>query len=272
MATIPIRTGNGDIVNIKASGSGTELDPYLPTQDVNLQDQTSPILIVPFKKDYLTTTLTAPVAVDDKVINVADATGVAVGDHVRMFSTTNNTFYQGKVVSIATLAITVDTPVDKVYATSDVVGFGKINLAVNGAVTPQVFNIRAPDPGITVVGDITRIILTMETVTQPEWNLFGDIARLTNGIVFRKTDGTTQNIFNVKSNSELAGIMYDMDFLEFSRFASYGLKGRLTFGGQNKIGVVIRLEVDEDLELVIQDDLTGLTNFYVVAEGHVTVP
>ena len=161
--------------------------------------------------------------------------------------------------------------IDFEYQIGDQVSAGSVNMNVDGSVTPKIFRIRAPDPGIPVIGDITRIILIMETTTAPEWNLFGDRAVLANGIVLRKTDGSYQNIFTVKDNSEFAAIMYDLDFLDFTRFASYGVKGRLTFAGQNKIGVAIRLDIGEDLELIIQDDLTSLIKFTVLAEGHVVV-
>lgn len=38
---------------------------------------------------------------------------------------------------------------------------------------------------------------------------------------------------------------------------------------QDKHGVAIRLEADESLEIIVQDSLTSLTAFSVVAEGHV---
>lgn len=46
---------------------------------------------------------------------------------------------------------------------------------------------------------------------------------------------------------------------------------RRSFGGQDKNGVVIRVDGDlgESLELLIQDDLTGLETFRIVVQGHV---
>ena len=67
------------------------------------------------------------------------------------------------------------------------------------------------------------------------------------------------------------GLLWN-DFEKIDKIAqsgTYGVKGRLTFGGQNKLGVVIQLGIDEDLEMIVQDDLTGLVDFRVVAEGHV---
>ena len=46
-----------------------------------------------------------------------------------------------------------------------------------------------------------------------------------------------------------------------------GFISRLTFAGQSKMGAVQRLAINEDLELIVQDNLTGLTKLEIVAEG-----
>jgi len=45
------------------------------------------------------------------------------------------------------------------------------------------------------------------------------------------------------------------------------------FGGQENDGVVIRLyaETDDELQVIIQDNLTSLTDMHAVAIGHVVV-
>jgi hypothetical protein len=100
---------------------------------------------------------------------------------------------------------------------------------------------------------------------------FGDIAGgITNGIVMRKVDGTYRNIFNVKTNGEMAGIMFDFDILSAQNVnqGQNGFNGRLTFAGQSKVGVTIRLAPGEDLQLLVRDDLTDLDLLEIVAEGH----
>jgi len=271
MANLAIKDGEGISRYNKAGGAGTDEDPYVPVLDVNIQDQTSPILLVPFHNTAITNSLAVATAIDDMTLTVADGTNFVAEQYLTVYNEAGGRWYQGRILSVATNVITVDTPSDFAYQIGDSVSAGSTNLNVDGSVTPQHFTIRAPDPGIPIVGDITRIILIMETDLISEWNKFGDQTALTNGLVLRKTDGTYQNIFNAKSNSELAAVMYDLDFLDAARFGVYGVKGRLSFGGQNKIGVVIRLEAGEDLELIVQDDLTGLTRLTVIAEGHVVV-
>jgi hypothetical protein len=38
------------------------------------------------------------------------------------------------------------------------------------------------------------------------------------------------------------------------------------------MGVAIRLGPGEDLEVLIQDDISSLVKFHLIAEGHVVVP
>jgi hypothetical protein len=51
-------------------------------------------------------------------------------------------------------------------------------------------------------------------------------------------------------------------------FGTDGIIGSLTFAGQNKIGVATRLEQGQSLEVLIQDNLSSLPSFKMVAEGH----
>ncbi|KOP22824.1 hypothetical protein AMR41_29460 [Hapalosiphon sp. MRB220] len=43
MANIQVKDVFGNIVNIKASGTGTANDPYVPEQDINLKNTTLPL-------------------------------------------------------------------------------------------------------------------------------------------------------------------------------------------------------------------------------------
>lgn len=260
--TVIVDPVTGTQANVEANGG----------QAVNIQDQTSAVLVVPFHNTAASTTLTSATAIDDYVINVTSAASFAVGQYLTIYNIAGERFYQARVEGIAALAITVDTPLDFAYQIGDQVSVGSTDLNVDGSVTPQIFNLRLPEPGLSIIGDITRIMLIMETTTAPGWDEFGDITIPAGfkGIVFRKTDGAYMNIGQaIKTNSELAAMMYDLDAIDQAKFSVYGIKGRLTFAGQSKIGVTIRLEPDEDLQIIIQDDLTSLQRFAVLAEGHV---
>ena len=65
---------------------------------------------------------------------------------------------------------------------------------------------------------------------------------------------------------------FDGMFQSKSGGGEHAFVGRSTWGGQSKRGVVLRVDgnLGEEVQLVIQDDLTGLTDFLMVAQGHTT--
>jgi len=242
--------------------------------DVNVQDQVSPAIISKFKMETNRTTSVGVVAIDDHTIVVANATGFAIGTYFIIIDATSNRFGLATVVGVSGTTITLDTPFDFAYPSGSVITANITNMNVDGSSITKTFNLRDEVVNIPTSFDVTRIILTALTASAPSLADFGDLPKLTYGIVLRRVDGTTQNIFNAKSNADLANLMFDFVLTTVSNpnQGQNGFVGRLTFAGQNKIGVAIRLAPGENLEIVIQDDLLGLTSFEVIAEGHIVVP
>jgi len=265
----------GEMSLIDIYGNALTLEPN-GSMPVTIQDQVSPIVITKFSVLEETTTTTAPVAIDDYVIPVTSVTGIVAGKFLSVFDPNSLRFTNFVVVSVTDLNVTVDRPIDFPYPTGSYMDVGDTDMAVNGAVTPVVFGIRnnagaIPPPGLELSVDITRIIIQCITATSTDYDLFGDIAALTNGIMLRNRNGETFNIFNTKTTGELAGIMYDLTVYDVKQ-GTDGFIGRLTFAGQSKMGAVQRLAINEDLELIVQDNLTGLTKLEIVAEGSVVIP
>jgi hypothetical protein len=243
--------------------------------DVYIQDQTTPAVIAKFNRIDNVTTLAAPTVVGSKEVSVADATGIAVGSYIILYSPIPDRYYLGYVISIAGTTLTMDTPLDSILPTGAAVTSGVTNMAVDGSVTSQIFGLRGQDvlpSGVDLVFDITRIIFDVQTADPVSLSTFGDIAGgIANGLVLRKRDGEYYNIFNVKTNADIAGIMYDWtpEAATNPQQGQNGFYARLTFASQGKIGVTQRLAKGEDLEFIVQDDLSDITRFEVIAEGHI---
>jgi len=241
---------------------------------VNLQDQTSAVIIAHLRKETGSpTTLTADTVIDSKIISVASVAGTAVGETILLRSVTDNRFSFFKILAINTLDITVDSPIDFAFTVANTaVNYAITNMNVNGSVTPQIFSLRAgSSPQIPLVVDITRIIIAGTCSSAVSLGLFGNLSALLNGCVFRHTDGQTRNIFNVKTNLEMSNICFDFDIYSATGQGLDGFVCRITFAGQNKMGVALRVMADEDLEFIVQDNLTTITSLEVIAEGHVVV-
>ena len=240
--------------------------------DVVLNDSITPTVIVKFNKVTNSTTLASSVAIDTRVISVVSATGISVGSYIILFNPTTERFSFYNCTGVAGTDITLDGWTDTTYPAGTYVDVATTDMAVDGSTTRQVFGLRgigAP-PGVDIKVDITRIIVECHTTGVGDLGDFGDIAGgVANGLFLRRHDGTFNNIFNVKTNGELAGIT--MDWVPYvATNPNQGVNGfisRLTFSGQDKLGVVIRLPVGEDLEFVLSDNFSSLTMLEVTAEG-----
>jgi len=273
----------------KSEGDGTKGDPWKPTTgvvntpgsggiDVNVQDQTSPPFDLFFSRANGPPTTIAEVAVSIESLNkdiiVADATNIEIGDYLGIFSgdSDEGRYYWGDVIGKAGNVITMDSPIDYPFVAGDTVLSTSRNLAVDGSITPQIFSIQAGDSGIQL--DVTRIMIAVISQTLPLLTSFGDIdGGLTNGIVLRFTDGEIRNYFNWKSNYDIGVYAFDASIYDSSHPTQdlNGMKARFTYGGQSKHGVVLRVGPNESLDIIIQDDLSSLIEFNVIAEGHLVV-
>ena len=101
-------------------------------------------------------------------------------------------------------------------------------------------------------------------------SLFGGMSPLTYGIQVRKniTGGDYVNYWNAKFNGEIALVCYDFTYASKAPAGSFGLRFRNSYGGQAKHGVTIRLDPGDTLEVLVQDDLTDLEEFHMMAQGH----
>jgi len=260
---IVIYDSTGNNVTLEENGS-------IP---VTLQDQTSPVVIVPFNKITNSTTNTVATALDDYTVTVDDATGFSADDFISIWNLDLLSVWFGKVVGAPVgSVVTVDRPIDGVFPTGSIIEVGETNMAVDGSSTTQIFSIRSTGGDFPISIDITRIIITIYTDSAVDLASFGDLTKLSYGVTMRRTGGTVTNILNWKSNGELGGICFDMNFYTAIGQGQDGLVSRLTFAGQSKMGAVIRIGQDEDLEIVINDNLTGLDKFEIIAEDSLVVP
>jgi len=248
--------------------------------DVQLQDQHTPAIIAKFNQVLNSTVTVGAVAIGDRVVTLDDVTSVAVGTYLIFFNPTSVRFMVATVTGIGSSPVfNIDTPFDFAFPGGTYCDVTNTNMNVDGSSTPVVFGLRGvgSPPGIELTLDVTRIIFSCLTTSAVDLSKFANFAKLTNGIVMRKRNGAYENIFNIKSNRELAGIMYD-----WTPYAATnpvqgvdGFVARLTFAGQSKIGVTKRLYLGEDLEVLIQDDLATaqatqtITILEIIAEGHI---
>jgi hypothetical protein len=260
--------------------------------EVSMQDQYTPTI-----DSYMLKSLQSPVNPDsaisdgDIVLDILTASlgSITTGSRLFVAEAGLDSFWQPivkglnadtPVVGTTRLDLDVPAPID--MTTSANVFLVEDDLS-NHFTTPDHPTIASPDSfkannNDVVAYDITRIILQIQTSTAPELSDFGDIAgglasAVDEGpIVLRhwvNAQGHFHNIARWYNNLDLMGWMFDLDLISgFGASGDKGLKGRMTFGGSSKHGVVIRLEQNDYLEALIQDDLSDLTSFKIMVQGH----
>lgn len=237
---------------------------------VNVQDQTTPPLILPMAQELGSTTIAANTILSAYTIDVVSAADAVIGRHIRIINSAADRYYNGTVLGVTGNTITLDSPIDYIYLIGSEVTFSNINMNVNGSVTPAVFTLRTGAPSIPTSVDITRLLITCIADSPVDLSLFGDLTALTRGLVFRSTNSEQRNIFNLKTNLDIASLAYDWTPYTSTNPAQGvdGFASRLTFAGQNKMGVALRICQFDNLEMLVQDDLRGLTVLNVILEGH----
>ena len=243
------------------------------TDDVYVQDQTSEIIDLHLSRLVQAIAITTATSVDDTMVTITSAAEPTDGN-IACFKEAQ-AFYQGTILSHAANGsdwdVVLDTPLDFAYTVLGGCSERDINLAVDGSATTQVFSLSPSGLAAGTKWDVTRMMGQIIDESSMDDAKFGGMAALPKGIVFRKVDGITKNIFNAKTNGDMKAHMYDVAYSDKAPAGFTGLAFRRSFAGQDKNGVVIRLEGDTDdqFQVLIQDDLTELVDFQVIAQGHI---
>lgn len=258
---VVIKDDNGTLARVEPNGGLA----------VNVQDQVTEVVDLFMFNEEGTFTLASGVSIDDTTFTATGGHGISIGDVITIEDGARH--YQSLILNVVTNTITVDSPFDFAY-TTDAIGIRGIhNMNVNGSVTPVIFRVTPKNLTNGIKWDIVRVIFTIEDDTSMDTSKFGGISALTNGFVLRLKNGTTKNIFNVKSNGDFANRAYDISYDDRAPAGLFGLRVRRTFGGAAKTGVTLRMEAttDDALQIIVADDLTALTTFTCVVQGHVVI-
>lgn len=251
-------------VNVAAVATGISFD-------VNIQDQHSSALDLMFMGNTVSVTLASNATIDTTTATFTAGHNIISGD-VLCFKESSRHF-QAHATNVVSNTITLDSPFDYSFTTSAVVMKGTDNIAVDGSSTSKVYRVSPLYMSNSVSWDITNLIFHIEDDSAMDDWKFGGLNALTKGIVLRKKDGDYQHIFNAKSNGQIIDHCQSAAYSSKTGGGGYGFRALKTFGGQANSGVVIRLsaQTEDELQIIVQDDLTALQDFHVVAIGHLVV-
>lgn len=237
---------------------------------VNVLDQTTKPQDSLFSKSISNFSLAVDTGISTVTTLVYDFTasgghGIAPNDELLLLDPAANRVLQCVALAVVVDTITIDRPIDHVFPAATTLGrIVTTNMAINGSVTPQIFSVRAG----SVPTDYVRFLLTATNNEQMDYSLFAGLAALTRGLVFRVVNDFQKTIFNFKTDADIGQFAYDLKYADRAPAGEYGLAARISFGGQEKHGVVLRISGDDVLQWVVQDDLTSLITLRVAGEGH----
>jgi hypothetical protein len=245
-----------------------ELNGGIP---VNVQDQATRMLNLFFVRQLgASSTLSVPSVVDSRVITVANTTGFVAGNYLGIFAGLGRFYFGTQLGAPVGDLITLDTPLDYAFPEGATVLNFTREMAVNGSVTPQIFQIGPIGAPLGLKIDITKLVVSMVDNLAMDDSKFGGITALTKGCVLRKRNGEYDNEANWKRNKDIG--LYAGSAPSYTDKAgggAYGAYFDVRFAGQENRGVTRRLDPGDVLELIIQDDLRDLVSFEVMGQGHI---
>jgi hypothetical protein len=273
-----VKTGPGG-ATVQSVGITSPIDPdgSLRTRQ---QDQTTDPVDLYFVQPLGAPTTLATDALADganRNITLTDATGFVDGDVVGMVSGDGSGRFLWAVQIGAAVGnvIELQLPIDYAFsAATTVVIRANANMAVDGSTTTQIFQIGPVGDVVDI--DITRVNgYIIDDSNMDDSGFGGIVGGLTYGVVLRrvKQNGDTHVYWVARTNGALAMISGgDLTYTDRAGGSGeYGARYRNTWNGPEKHDVVIRLSEGDTLEMLIQDDLSSLLEYYSMGQGQVVI-
>jgi hypothetical protein len=222
-----------------------------------------------FRETGISTTMSVDANIGDTSVTVTSATGFIIGNKVKLTSSIRSGQSFIVITDIVANVITLDRPLSVGLLVNDAVNVVTTKLNVNGSLaSPVIFKIKPPNGTLNLIWQLTRLLINITDNLSMDDGKFGGIAALANGVNLRiiKGDNSIQDIANWKTNGDIALDMFDAPYTNKAPAGEYGLRGRWTF---TKAEFIVELEGSEGdyFELLVQDDLTDLTNFEIKCQG-----
>lgn len=210
---------------------------------------------------------------EDIVLTVDDSTGFVIGDEIKIEENGLQEIGILTITNVVGNVITLDRPIGNDYTSAAEVVKVLTNMAVLGTLAaPSIFEV---DPPPTAIWQVTRYLISLTHAGVPDDGKFGGIAALTNGVALRATtaSGITTVFSNWKTNGDMKLDMFNVEYSDKAPAGENGTHGRWTFTTSE---IVAELDGDASpvhkMEILIQDDLTGLSTFKIRAQGRVFAP
>lgn len=215
------------------------------------------------------TTLAANASAGATQVIVASAVGFAIGNHVEISSATEQEIVLPVITNIAGTTITLNQPLDNAYLIGDAFELATVDMNVTGTLGAPISYTVAPEAGD--IWHIVRLNIEMTHTSAGDNGLFGDLAALTNGVVVRVYKGGLglyRTVTNWRTNSDMVTDFYNVTYAARSGGGgAFGTNGQFSILNSGSI-IVLNGDDGDLMEILIQDDLSGLNSYVIKAQGH----
>jgi len=225
-----------------------------------------------YRKTGVESDLTVAASAGDTSLTVVNGALFTVGNDLKVCEEATQEIGLLRITAIAGNVLTLDRPIANDYPVGTTICEVVSNMAVAGNLAaPVSFVIRPPS---STIWQITRFLISIADGSPMDDGLFGGVSSLTNGVAIRTTSsaGRTVVLSNWKNNGDIKLDMYDVEYSDKAPAGEYGLRGRWSL---TKAEMVIEIDGDDPLqniEVMVQDNISALTNFRIRAQGRVFSP
>ena len=211
------------------------------------------------------TTLASNSTLNGTTIVVTSATNITTGKAINISQGAR--IFQSLVKAVSGTTITIASPLDYAYTTGATVCVGNWNLNQNGSVTPVTFAVQPPP---NAKFHITAISVTMTDDATMDDSKFGSLTALTNGLIARRIDGSTANYFLITNNSGFYQAGYNTDYPTKVPSGVYAFRARKDLRNTNGNVIALDGRTNDQLQFIVRDNLTTLSEITVVVHGQIT--
>lgn len=240
--------------------------------EVAVQDNTNIPINLYLTRNLANITLVSPTSIDGDFA-IINSPIVPVIDNLVCFKEGEH-FYQSEIIGVVSLGggnynVSLESPLDFNFSVLGGCSLRSNNLAVDGSVTPIVFDVSPSR--LSVDWHVNKVLFHIEDGSVMDSGRFGGINKLSKGIILRLVDGVNKNLLSISSNGDFAEHDATIKYDDKAPSGVYSLISTKIFNGQDNAGVVLYLNsnTSDKLEVIVQDDLSGLDHVHVVAIGHV---
>ena len=218
-----------------------------------------------------TTTLAVATAVGAISIELTSAVGFAVADQLKIENGSQEPNFP-RIRTLVGNVATLDRPLTFAHAIGTDVTKVYTNIAQAGLTTtasvasPVIFTSHVP---VGTVVHVTGMSIVMTDTSAMDFTTFGGVAALANGCVpSAYSEGVFGVYTNWKTNLDISSDSFPISYQTKVGGGEYGLAAIYNIKDATDAIVYLNGTLGDRFQLIVQDDLTGLTAFRIKLQGH----